>query len=646
MLTAVPTRERRILHNFHRKLNCAATRIDASLRVDSPLYSPRARRRRRTLTVSRAIVGTAGVVLLLAVLVGLAFAGSQNELASGTEVAGVDVGGLTRHEAVAKLDSLFEQRSAHPVSFAAAGETYQFAPNQLGVQPDWSAAVAAAGRAGDGFGPLRGFRRLRARVFGAEVLPRLTVSNAALEYALDQIAGDVDSPASNAKLVRRGLRIKVLPDATGTQLDRDAAAEVVVRTLGGLERASGSTTLPVNVTPPKVTEEMLAAPAARARVAISRPIVVKAAGRSFRVPRWRVAELLRLPQDGATALAIGGPAAEKYFRRLTRTVGRAPRDAGFAVYGEAVQVVPARDGLEVNVPQAARAILRATSSPTNRIARLTIVRAAPERSTAQALAMGIDRRMSSYKTYYSGTTDRITNLQLGVRALDGSLVPPGGTFSLNGAIGERTVERGFRSAPVIIGNEYAEEVGGGTSQVATTAFNAAWEAGLRITERHPHSLYISRYQLGRDATVYWPSLDLKFVNDTKSWVLVKGFAESDGISIAIYGGEDRRVDSSATPLVVTGRVPVERVDDPKLRKGKTVVEEEGSAPTRTTATREIYSSDGDLIRSETWTTNYEGETRIVRVGTKVVEKPAKPNAKEPSATDPQTTATTPTTPRP
>ena len=121
---------------------------------------------------------------------------------------------------------------------------------------------------------------------------------------------------------------------------------------------------------------------------------------------------------------------------------------------------------------------------------------------------------------------------------------------------------------MIIGNEYAEEVGGGTSQVATTVFNAAWEAGLRITERHPHSLYISRYQLGRDATVYWPSLDLKFVNDTKAWVLVKGFAESDGISVAVYGGESRRIESSATPLVVTGKVPVERVDDPTLAQGQ------------------------------------------------------------------------------
>jgi vancomycin resistance protein YoaR len=259
--------------------------------------------------------------------------------------------------------------------------------------------------------------------------------------------------------------------------------------------------------------------------------------------------------------------------------------------------------------------------------------------------MGIDRRMSSYKTYYSGTSDRITNLQLGVRELDGTLVPPGGTFSLNQAIGERTVERGFRLAPVIIGNEYAEEIGGGTSQVATTVFNAAWEAGLRISERHPHSLYISRYQLGRDATVYWPSLDLKFVNDTKKWVLVKGFAEGDGISVAIYGSETRRIESSATPLVTTGPVPIKRVEDPALVKGKQVVEAEGSAPSRTTATRAIYTVDGKLIREETWTTSYEGEDRIVRVGTKEVAKPTperkKPADQQPPADEPVTPPTTP-----
>ena len=512
------------------------------MRADSPLYASDRRSRRRSLSIPAVLALVAGSAALLAILVGLAFAGSQSELAPGTRVAGIDVGGLTKRQAVAKLDSLFEQRAAHPVDFMAATSSYRFAAKQLAVQPDWNAAVAAAGRAGDGFGPVRGFRRLRARVFGAEVLPRLVVSNAALEYALDKIAADVDQRPRSARLVRHGLRIQVVPDQPGSRLDRDAE---------------------------------------------------------------------------------------------------------FAVYGDSVQVVPAKDGLELNVPQAARAILRAATRPTNRVARLTVVRATPERSTAAALAMGIDRRMSSYKTYYSGTSDRIRNLQLGVKALDGTLVAPGGTFSLNDAIGERTIERGFRSAPVIIGNEFAEEVGGGTSQVATTAFNAAWEAGLRITERHPHSLYISRYQLGRDATVYWPSLDLKFANDTKKWVLVKGFAEGDGISIAIYGGETRRIQSSATPLVVTGRAPVERIDDPTLAKGKTVVEEEGSSPSRTTATREIYAADGALIRSETWTTSYEGENRVVRVGTKVVTKPVPPKGKSPSeGKTPAGTSSIPTTRRP
>jgi vancomycin resistance protein YoaR len=368
---------------------------------------------------------------------------------------------------------------------------------------------------------------------------------------------------------------------------------------------------------------MLAPALRRARVALSAPVYLRGETRQWRLPRARVAELLSLPREGGTRLAIAGAAADAYFRALAERVGTPPVDAGFVASGDRVRVVPARDGTELDVPLTARRLLRAATSPANRTATLVVARAAPERSTAEARAMGIDRRMSSYKTYYSGTADRITNLRLGVTLLDGSLVPPGGTFSLNSAIGERTVERGFRPAPVIIGTEFAEEVGGGTSQIATTVFNAAWEAGLQITERNPHSLYISRYQLGRDATVYWPSLDLKFQNDTKSWVLVKGFAESDGIRVGIYGGEQRRVESSAGTMSVTGSPPVKRVKDPTLPKGRTVIEEAGSSPSRTSVTRTVYGANGEEIRTETWNTSYKGETRIVRVGTKV-EKPKGP----------------------
>jgi vancomycin resistance protein YoaR len=589
-----------------------------------------------------------GAVALLGILIGFAFAGSPQQLAEGTRVAGVDVGGLTQRQAVATLDARFDRVAGAPVVFTAAGERFPLASEQLGVRPDWRAAVAAAARSGDGFGPIRGFRRLHTRFFGAEVLPALAVSSGALEYALDEAAARVDRQPRSAAVVRRGLRIQVEPEQAGRRLDREAAAQTIARALGSLERGVGVVPLPVVTSSPPVTAEMLRPVARRARIAVSAPVVLRGDGRSWRIPRWRIAELLSLPSNGGTKLAIAGPGADAYFRSLSQRVGKPPVDASFSVSGETVGIVPSRDGTELDVPRTARALLRAAISPTNRVAALAIVTAAPEITTADARAMGVTRRMSVYKTYNSGTTDRITNLRLGVTLLDGTLVPPGGTFSLNGTIGERTAERGFKPAPVIIGNEYAEEVGGGTSQVATTVFNAAWEAGLKITERNPHSLYISRYQLGRDATVYWPSLDLKFVNDTKKWVLVKGFVEGDGIAVGIYGGEKRRVESSSGTIETTGSAPVERIKDPTLAKGKTVVESSGSSPSRTVVTRKVYGPDGKLLHDETWTTSYKGETRVIRVGTKVAPvKEAKPKAGKKEQATPDAPAAAPTpSPRP
>jgi vancomycin resistance protein YoaR len=620
------------------------------VRADSPLFSHRARRQGRSRSALVSLVLVAGTFALVSVLLGLAFAGSPQELAEGTEVAGVDVGGLSQRDAVAKLTALYAEVEAVPVALVADEERFSLAANQLGVEPDWRGAVAAAARESDGFGPIRGFRRIQTRFFGAEIFPRVGVTDSALQFALDSVEEAVNRPARSAALIRRGLRIEIVRERTGRQLERDAAARLVVRTLGSLERGTTPTALPVAVAAPPVSAQTLAPAARRARRALSAPVTLRGVKRSWRLSRSRIAEILALPRDGKRRLAIGGPGADAYFRALAERVGTPPVDATFSVSGDTIGIIPSRNGTELDVLRTAAALLRAATSRGNRVARVSIVRAVPDRTTKDALAMGIDTRMASYKTYNSGTWDRITNLRLGVTHLDGTLVPPGGTFSLNEAIGERTEERGFRRAPVIIGTRYEEEVGGGTSQVATTVFNAAWEAGLKITERNPHSLYISRYQLGRDATVYWPSLDLKFVNDTEAWVLVKGFAESDGITVSIYGGERRRVESSGGTMTITGSPPQRRVKDKTLPVGETAVEEEGSSPSRTTVTRTIYSAEGDLIREETWNTSYKGETRIIRVGTKKPQpslpKPEEPTGQQPGETTPAPPGSTPTQPRP
>ena len=602
----------------------------------------RARRLDRPLLTTVAIVGC--LLAAIAVLVGLAFAGSDQELAEGTRVAGVDVGGRSLREATRLLQRRFERGADVPVTFAARDETYRFTANQLGVEPNWRGAVEAAAEESGGFGPVRGFRRLHTRVFGADVFPQVGVSGHALDFALDEIAKEVDVAPRDAALVRHGLRVAVASGRTGEQLDRERAARIIVRTLAALERRSRlEVALPVTVAAPRVTRADLAPAVQTARTALSAPVLLRGEGRTWRIPRWRIARLLGLPRGGSTELAIAGTGADAYFRALAKRVDREPADASFDVSTSPIEVVPARDGLELDGVTTARRLLRAVTSTTNRVARLAVVRSAPSLSTKEAREMGVTEQLSTYKTYNAGSYDRITNLRLGVEALDATLVAPGDTFSLNDAIGERTVERGFRPAPVIIGTKYSTEVGGGTSQVATTVFNAAWEAGVRITERNPHALYISRYPLGRDATVYWPSLDLKFQNDTKHWILVRGFAEGDGIRVSLYGGEERRVESSPGTRTITGPLPVKRIKDKKLPKGTTIVEEQGEPPSTTTVTRTIYGEDGTLLRSETWTTTYKAEPRVVRVGTK--PKPTqKKNA--PETTDETTTTTAPTPPPP
>ena len=588
------------------------------------------------------------IVLAGAAVLSFAFAGSASRLAEGTRVAGVDVGGLTPGEARRLLERRAAELASAPVTFVAGSASFRLTPSRLGIEVDWAAAVDAARREGSGFAPVRGFRRLQTRVFGVDVAPPVRVYAAALAYELGRIERAVATTPREAALALRGLKPVVVAERPGRTLDRRVAEATVVTSLASFSRLDVA--LPVRVDAPRTTAAELRPELRRARVALSAPVRVTLEGTRWRLPRWRVAELLQLPSGGATRLSVGGPGADRYFDRLERRIGRPPQDATFVPAADgSVSVAPAKPGVELDRAATARALLAAATSRTSRLARVSVVSAEPELTTAEAKGMGVTASLASYFTAYAGTADRIRNLQLAVAYLDGTRVAPGDTFSFNAAVGERTEERGFRPAPVIVGGEYEEGVGGGVSQVATTVFNAAWEAGLRITERAPHSLYISRYEAGRDATVNYPNLDLKWVNDTGGWVVLRGFSGGTGVTISLLGAPTgRRVETVPGELRVTGPVPVKEVPDPTLTVGDQIVEEEGSQPQRIVVRRTVYDGDGDVLYAESWTTAYLGEKRVVRVGTKPKprepEPEAKPKAKEkPPPTTTGTTTTTTTT---
>ncbi|HVM68628.1 MAG TPA: peptidoglycan binding domain-containing protein, partial [Gaiellaceae bacterium] len=273
--------------------------------------------------VLRSLAVTAALLAVLAALVGLAFAGSPARLAEGVTIAGVDVGGMTRAQARRTLEARAAKVANVPVVFTVGEREFPVKAASLDVRADWAAAVASAAEEGEGFGPVRGYRRLQTRFFGAEIVPPIRAYEAALDYKLAGMAREVDRPHVEAKIVRRGLQIVVVPGQTGLRLDRDAAADVMVRALARLDRG-GPVALPVRLDPVEVTAAELGPAARQARVAVSAPVVLEYEGTRWRLPRWRIAELLTLPADGQTGLAIGGEAADAWFAKLRRTVERPP----------------------------------------------------------------------------------------------------------------------------------------------------------------------------------------------------------------------------------------------------------------------------------------------------------------------------------
>jgi vancomycin resistance protein YoaR len=242
--------------------------------------------------------------------------------------------------------------------------------------------------------------------------------------------------------------------------------------------------------------------------------------------------------------------------------------------------------------------------------------------------------VSSYETFYGGVPNRIHNVQVVAHLIDDKLIAPASTFSFNGTTGERTAAKGFLVAPVIVNGELSTGLGGGVCQVSTTVFNAAYEAGLPITARTNHALYISHYPLGRDATVDYPGTDLKFVNDTGHWLLLRTFVGSYSLIVSLYGTpQHRRVETVTAPLRVVAPPAVKRTLDRSLKPGQIVVDSPGVPATATSVRRRVYAPDGKLLSDSTWYSNYVSMPKLVRFGPKV-KLPKKPPLSDVTATTP------------
>jgi VanW like protein len=463
--------------------------------------------------IAVATAGTAAVVEA---------SGMSERIPDGVQVDGVPVGGLSPADAARRLETHAREAAVRPIVVQGPVHTITTSGADLGAQARVSEALAASSTGRVGL-----IRHWLGRGESRELVLRYDVPVASVETLARRLGAAAPVDAA------------VTVDAAGVhvreaQNGRMVDAEALALRLSTLPRR---VIVPTLASAPEIrTSEALTA-ASRARRLTDNPRELLIGSESHTLAPRELRALLLITR------AEGGLRIEFDPVRLRRLLppASAPRDAALAIEGERVRVVPARPGRTFD-PVATAAALADPSQETVRAA-VTVV--PPNVSTSELTALGIREQISTFTTSYPPGQPRVVNIKRAASVIDGTILRPGATFSMNQVLGERTVAKGYVPAPQIgAGNSFVDSVGGGISQVATMLYNGAFFAGLELIEHQPHSLYIDRYPLGREATISWGGPELIFRNDWPAAVLIKLYAGPDSITVRFFSSRlERRVET-------------------------------------------------------------------------------------------------------
>jgi len=459
------------------------------------------------------------LILVLAIMLGGGYAAAYYAAADrtprATTIAGVDVGGRTPSDAFVALRQGLRERTHRPITVTVNGRTTRVSPHEAGLDVDFAASVDQATEK-----PSWKLSRLWEHYAGGDELdPVVTLDPGrmdALVTRLDELDG---TPATDGAIDFGRDRIKVSDPVVGEYLDAD-------ETRAALEAAYLQDDPVAALTLHEEQPDIDSSDVQKAMTRFANP----AMSGSVRLLFGKTPVRLQ-PREYAPALGMrargGKLVPDLDAAMLRKLVGAAvagdgaPVDASIALVDGKPRVEPAKPGVAYHQDDINDAFLRLVSRDLGKRSLKVKARVAePDFTTRDARRLRIREKVSSFTTYFPYAEYRNTNIGRAAQIVDGTVLKPGETFSLNDTVGERTRANGFTDGFIISDGIFQEDLGGGVSQLATTLFNAMYFAGLEDVEHKPHSFYIDRYPVGREATVAWGSVDLRFRNDTPYGVLI------------------------------------------------------------------------------------------------------------------------------
>ncbi|CAM3622271.1 VanW family protein [Nocardioides marinus] len=480
------------------------------------------------------VVAVATVALLLGGGYAAAGAFASDRVPRGTTVGGVAVGGQTPAEAKQTLARAWRDRVDAPITVTVDGESTTVAPSEAGLEPALDATVEAAG-AGDSWAPGRLWDYWTG---GDEVAPVVTVDEQRMQATVQRLDGELGTAPVDGTVSFTGSTVRTTKATTGRVLDDEAVREALVAAYLS-EEPSAELEL-VEVEPDITDADVEQAVEDYANPALSGPVTLVFGDTPVKLRPSDYAKALSLDADGgvltlATDIDVVMDLVDQ------STVQGEPVDATVRIVDGEPEVVPAKPGVSFADADVYTLFIDLLTQPEGeRRGEVDATVVEPEVTTKDVRQLGIKEQVSTFTTYYPHAEYRNTNIGRAAELTNGTLLLPGETFSMNDIVGERTRENGFTEGFIISNGILREDLGGGVSQLATTLFNAMFFAGLEDVEHKPHSFYIDRYPVGREATVAWGALDLRFRNNTEHGVFVQSYirpstpSSQGSVTVSLY----------------------------------------------------------------------------------------------------------------
>jgi vancomycin resistance protein YoaR len=582
--------------------------------VDGP-DEGRARSGRTALLVIGGVVGVLAMGYLLAVLTTI------NGIPDGTTVVGVEIGGLTEDEAVATLESSLAEQAVAPIKIVALDQEAEIDPVAVGLRPDFPATVESAS------GPVLNPVRLMKVITGqsVEVPPVVSYDSAAMDSKITDFALTADDPAVEPAIEMDPVEPRLTDGAVGQGVDQDASpaviAEAYLYTQGPLPMPQTTLTPTVSDEEAQRVLQEFAVPSVSGPVTMtyesgSEELTVDAivASLSFSAVEGTLQPQLNLQTLRA---ALPGLAA----------VEQPGKNATWDVSSGTPVVVPSSQGKGVTDEDLANATLAALpkTAAGERVAALTVTSTDPELTTEQAQALNINEKLSTFTQKFDYAEYRLIKVGQAAKYMNGTVLQPGDIYSMNETIKERTEANGYVSGTFISNGRFEQGLGGGVSIATTATWTAAFFAGLEAIEVNPHSLYISRYQPGLEATVAWGALDLRFRNNTGNGVLITTESGGTFITVTMWGTKVyEKIDDESSPKYDVQAFPT--VTDTSAD-----CEAQGGVNGFTIDVWRVFYQGGKQVDREKFTTQYDPTTRVV-CAPPPQPAPAPPPAVAPGAT--------------